>query len=179
MTSSDNSTRATNDESNTNTEEKSDESTILGRISVIHTLILGFKGGLVGTGVMTAFRMPISWSLPPTANFWAQYVAGGDLEEHRIEAMILHFLYGAAAGSIFAGMFTAVDPQTPLEPEAEGLLAGFLYSIPFTWAGEAVMLHRMLGMDLESDESMIFHAGHIIYGITLGAWIGSRIDRSE
>ena len=145
----------------------------------IRTLVLGFNGGLIATCVMTTFRMLISHSLPPTANFWAQYVAGGELEEHRIEAIVLHFLYGAAAGSVFAVMFAAIDPRTRLEPETEGLLTGFLYSIPFTWVGEAVMMHRILGMDLESDESMIFHAGHLIYGITLGAWIGSRIDRSE
>ena len=164
---------------NTDTEERSDETTTVARVFDIRTWILGFTGGLVATGVMTAFRMPISRSLPPTANFWAQYVAGGELQDHRIEAMILHFFYGAAAGSVFAVVFTAVDPRTPLEPETEGLLAGFLYSIPFTWTGEAVMLRRMLGMDLESDESMIFHAGHLVYGITLGAWIGSRINRSE
>lgn len=164
---------------NTNTEERRDESTRLERIFDVRTWIVGFTGGLVATGVMTAFRMPISRSLPPTANFWAQYVAGGELEEHRIEAMILHFFYGAAAGSVFSVIFAAVDPRTPLDSETEGLLAGFLYSVPFTWVGEAVMLHRMLGMDLESDESMIFHAGHLVYGITLGAWIGSRLDRSE
>ena len=167
------------DDLNSSTEDGDDEDTTLDEIFDIRTWILGFRGGLIATGVMTAFRMPISWSLPPTANFWAQYVAGGELQEHRIEAMILHFLYGAAAGSVFAGVFAAIDPRTPLEPETEGLLAGFLYSIPFTWTGEAVMLHRMLEMDLESDESMIFHAGHLIYGITLGAWIGSRLDRSE
>jgi hypothetical protein len=164
---------------NTNTEERSGESTIVERIFDIRTLISGFRGGLVATCVMTTFRMLISHSLPPTANLWSQYVAGGELEEHRIEAMVLHFFYGAAAGSVFAVMFTAIDPRTPLEPETEGLLTGLLYSIPFTLIGEIVMLHRILGMDLDSDESMIFHAGHLIYGITLGAWIGSRIDRSE
>ena len=163
----------------TNTEARSDESTIVERIFDVPTLILGFTGGLVATCVMTTFRMLISHSLPPTAHFWAQYVAGGEIQEHRTEAMVLHFFYGAAAGSVFAVMFAAIDSRTPLEPETEGLLAGFLYSIPFTWVGEAVMMHRILEMDLESDESMIFHAGHLVYGITLGAWIGSRIDRSE
>lgn len=163
----------------TNTEERSDESTIVERIFDVRTLMLGFNGGLVATCVMTTFRMLIAHSLPPTAHFWTQYVAGGEIQEHRIEAMVLHFFYGAAAGSVFAVMFTVIDPRTPLEPETEGLLTGFLYSIPFTWIGEVVMLHRILGMDLDSDESMIFHAGHLVYGVTLGAWIGSRIDRSE
>lgn len=160
-------------------EEGNEKNITLSEMFNSRVLILGFGGGLVATCVMTVFRMPISRSLPPTANFWAQYVAGGELEEHRVEAMVLHFVYGAVAGSVFAAIFTAIDPRTPLAPETEGLLAGFLYSIPFTWAGEIIMLRRMLGMNLESDESMIFHAGHLVYGITLGAWIGSRIDRSE
>lgn len=160
-------------------EEGNEKNITLSELFNPRVLMQGFGGGLVATCVMTVFRMPISRSLPPTANFWAQYVAGGELEEHRAEAMVLHFFYGAVAGSVFASIFTAIDPRTFLEPETEGLVAGFLYSIPFTWAGEMIMLRRMLGMNLESNESMIFHAGHLIYGITLGAWIGSRIDRSE
>ena len=29
-------------------------------------------------------------------------------------------------------------------------------------------------MDLATDESAVFHAGHLIYGLALGAWLGSR-----
>jgi hypothetical protein len=28
-------------------------------------------------------------------------------------------------------------------------------------------------MDLDADEALIFHVGHAIYGIALGAWVGS------
>jgi hypothetical protein len=34
----------------------------------------------------------------------------------------------------------------------------------------------LLGMDLTSDERFVFHLGHAIYGLTLGAWYGSAVD---
>lgn len=139
------------------------------------SLGLGFIAGLIATGAMTVFRMPITYSLPPTAEFWAHFVSGGELAEHRTESLLLHFLYGAIAGSVFASIFSVIDTRSPLGTEAKGLLGGLLYSIPFTIIGEYVMLNWMLDMDLEPDESMIFHAGHLIYGITLGAWLGSRM----
>lgn len=139
------------------------------------SLKLGFKGGIVATCVMTVFRMPISYSLPPTAEFWAQYISGGELANHRAEALLLHLSYGAIAGCVFASIFSVIDTHSPFGTEANGLLAGLLYSIPFTILGEYVLLNRMLDMDLDPDESMIFHASHCVYGITLGAWIGSRM----
>lgn len=39
-----------------------------------------------------------------------------------------------------------------------------------------VVLRHVLGMDLETDESAIFHTGHLSYGFALGAWIGSRVE---
>ncbi|MFC6963158.1 DUF6789 family protein [Halocatena marina] len=152
-----------------------DENDLLFELLNPRSLTVGFKGGIVATSAMTVFRMPISRSLPPTAEFWAQYVGGGELADHRAESLLLHFLYGAIAGSIFGSIFAVVDTRSPYETETKGLLAGLLYSIPFTLLGESIMLNHMLGMDLEPDESMIFHASHLVYGITLGAWIGSRM----
>lgn len=141
-----------------------------------HPAVLGFQGGLFATCVLTLFRMPISRSLPPTANLWAEYVTGGDLSDHRVMAMLLHLLYGALGGSVFAILFDAVDTRSPVGTEMDGLLFGMLTSIPFSLFGTRVMLSRILGMDLDADEAMIFHASHLVYGIAIGAWIGSRMD---
>jgi len=29
-------------------------------------------------------------------------------------------------------------------------------------------------LDVEPDDRFAFHVGHVLYGITLGAWIGTR-----
>jgi hypothetical protein len=142
----------------------------------VRLLVLGFTGGVVATGTMTTFRMPISRALPPTENFWAKYIGSEELEEYHLPAMILHALYGAVAGSIFAVSFPEIDDHSPAGTETTGLVGGILYSVPFTALGEVVLLNRMLEMDLDSNESMIFHAGHLVYGISLGAWVGSRYD---
>lgn len=144
-----------------------------------HPAVLGFQGGLFATCVLTVFRMPISRSLPPTANLWAKYVTGGDLSDHRMVAMLLHLLYGALGGSVFAMSFDAVDTHSPVGTEMDGLLFGVLASIPFSLFGTRVVLSRVLGMDMDADEVMIFHAGHLVYGIAIGAWIGSRLPESE
>ncbi len=141
--------------------------------------ILGFIGGLIATCALTVFRMPVSRSLPPTANFWAEYVAGGDLSEHRVEAMVIHLLYGAIGGSVFALLFRAIDARMPTGTELNGLVIGVLTSIPFSVFGTRVVLNRVLGMDLDANEVMIFHAGHLVYGITIGAWVGSRMSTND
>ena len=45
--------------------------------------------------------------------------------------------------------------------------------------GIHVVLDRLLGLDLELDEVVIFHASHVIYGATLGAWVASEISHDE
>jgi hypothetical protein len=142
-----------------------------------HPLMLGFLGGLIATCTLTVFRLPVSRSLPPTANFWAEYVAGGDLSEYPEEAMLLHLLYGALGGSIFAVLFSKFDELSPVPTELDGVFFGFLTSVPFSLFGTNVVLSRILGMDMDDNEVMIFHAGHIVWGLSIGAWVGSRMNQ--
>lgn len=138
-------------------------------------VVLGLAGGFIATGAMTAFRMPISRSLPPTEHFWAEFI-GSDLPDHHLPAVILHLFYGAIAGSLFAVLFPLLDEWTPGGTETTGLVGGICYSIPFTAVGECIIIDRFMDLDLDANESMIFHASHLVYGITLGAWIGSRYN---
>jgi hypothetical protein len=41
------------------------------------------------------------------------------------------------------------------------------------------MLDGLLDTRLEADELTLFHAGHLVYGIALGAWVGSRTEGVE
>lgn len=143
-----------------------------------HPITLGFQGGLIATCTLTVFRLPVSRSLPPTANFWAEYVVCGELSEYPEEAMVLHLLYGAVGGSVFAVLFGKFDELSPIPTELDGVLTGILSSIPFSLFGTNVVLDRMLGMEMEQNEVMIFHAGHLVRGCSIGAWVGSRMNQN-
>jgi hypothetical protein len=45
--------------------------------------------------------------------------------------------------------------------------------------GTQVVLNELLDTQLEADELTLFHAGHLVYGISLGAWVGSRTEGTE
>jgi hypothetical protein len=142
----------------------------------------GTVGGFVATLVMTAYRLPISRSLPPTARFWATYVGGGDEDDYPVQALALHLFYGTVGGALFgaAGALLGGNGSNSENPDAEarreevGLLAGVAYALALSVFGERVVLRRLLGMDPDRDESLVFHVGHVVYGLSLGTWIGSR-----
>ena len=136
------------------------------------TLWSGLIGGLFATVVMTLFRMPTTRSLPPTAEFLGQYL-GGDPKEYHVMSLILHMLYGTMGGIIF-GLLAATSIDEANEPELTGLLVGSVYGLILSVFGEHVVLHHLLEMNLETDESAVFHASHLMYGLTLGVWTGSR-----
>ncbi len=121
---------------------------------------------------MTAYRLPIARSLPPTAKFWATYVGGGEPSDYPVVALFLHLLYGVGGGCVFAALARASErPPT----EGRGVAAGALFGAILSVFGTRVVLGRLLGMSLEPDESLVFHVSHLIYGLTLGTWVGSRL----
>lgn len=139
----------------------------------IRSLVLGLKGGAIATIVMTAFRMPISHSLPPTANFWAHYIGSRDADNYPIIAFILHIVYGIVGGGFYGVLFSRTNSETRTRIELNDLIRGAGYSLALSQFGSRIILQRMIEMDLEWDEALIFHVGHLIYGLTLGTWIGS------
>lgn len=121
---------------------------------------------------MTAFREPTARSLPPTANFLSRWV-GGSPEDYPFSSLALHLLYGIGAG-IPLGLAWPRLARGVEEPEVAGLVIGTVYGAVLSVFGERVVLRYLVGTSLETDESAIFHAGHLVYGLTLGAWVGSR-----
>lgn len=139
------------------------------------SLIRAVQGGLFATFVMTAFRLPILRSLPPSANFWAKYVGSGHPEEYTGMGVVLHVLYGVSFGALFGLLYPRMNlPRSATE--TEGVVWGAAFGLVLSAFGERVMLKWLLDMELEADAETIFHASHAVYGIALGAWVGSRID---
>lgn len=138
----------------------------------------GAVGGLVGTIVMTAYRLPIARSLPPTAAFWEQYVGSGDAEDYPLIGLALHLGYGIGAGAVFGALLQGTDIRRRPEhlQEITSIVLGTAYGLALSVFGSRVVLGRVLDMDLDPDESLVFHVGHVVYALTLGTWIGSRIQ---
>lgn len=138
----------------------------------LRLILHGLGGGAFATLVMTVFRMPISDSLPPTAHFLARYV-GGDPGDYPWSSFVLHLVYGIGGGGLFGLLIGERASQGRAEIELRDIAIGLVYSLVLSLFGSRIVLDRLIGMDLESDEALIFHVGHAIYGLALGAWIGS------
>lgn len=137
-----------------------------------HPVLTGIEGGFFATVVMTLFRAPTARALPPTAEFLAQYL-GGRPEDYPVAAFLLHLLYGGSVGIAFVPVSAILVDKTD-EPETLGLVTGAIYGLVASVFGEKIVLARILDMHLNTDEAAVFHAGHLIYGLALGAWVGSR-----
>lgn len=151
----------------------------IGPFPVPDSLVEGVVGGLLATIVMTAYRLPIARSLPPTAEFWATFVGSEGPEEYSLIALHLHLFYGAGGGAAFGAVYDRLPKPTNTSPEGAAALWGVVYGLALSIFGERVLLERLLGMRLSADERTVFHAGHAIYGLTLGTWVGSRGEGGE
>lgn len=140
------------------------------------TFVWGVLGGIVATAVMTAYRLPISRSLPPTATFWAKFVGSGEPEDYPLLGLHLHLLYGAGGGAAFAVLEERLPTPDGWSPEGATTLWGLCYGIVLSLFGERVIVETLLGQDLADHERVVFHVGHVVYGLTLGSWVGSRAE---
>lgn len=161
----------------TETERMQDSMDPETKIAAITGGIHGAIGGLVATVVMTAYRLPVARSLPPTAVFWEQYVGNSDAEEYPIIGLFLHLGYGVTGGVVFGALYGAVGNWRAPDyvQESRGILSATVYGLALSLFGSRVVLGRLLGMDLDADESLVFHLSHVIYALTLGTWVGSRV----
>lgn len=146
--------------------------------SIPYVVGRALEGGLFATVVMTAFRLPILRSLPPTANFWAKYVGNGHPEEYHGIGLLLHLGYGAGAGAVFGLLYAMLGVFPGATTETRGVIWGGIYGIVLSIFGEHVLIRWLLDMDFSEDTATVFHAGHLIYGLALGTWVGSRMDLS-
>ena len=134
----------------------------------------GATGGFVGTVLMTVYRAPMFRALPPTAEFWGRYVTGEPAENHPLAGLLLHALYGTVGGAVLGAVLPAVERRSPLGGEQTAVLSGAVYSLLLSLFGVHVVFHRLLDRELAADEALVFHVGHLVYGLTLGTWLGRR-----
>lgn len=148
-------------------------------------LIQGAGAGLIATIPMTLFmrsawkHLPVDeqYALPPrqiTRNvvrprrFWRM-----SAEKQTALTLFLHFLFGAAAGSVY-GM---VEDKIPLQNSVKGSLAGVV-----VWAGSYLGWIPALGILPPATEhpwrrNVMMIVAHLIWGSTLGALAGVTSSR--
>lgn len=144
------------------------------RSDPVRGAVRGVVGGVIATAMMTLYRFPLFRALPPTAEFWATFVRGGEPEQYPVAALVLHFAYGGAAGGVFGLAFSQLSFRTERGRRLWALGLSLAYGLALSVFGSRVLLSRLLGEELEPDERAIFHVGHVIYGLTLGTWMSSR-----
>lgn len=113
---------------------------------------------------MTVYRIPVFRALPPTAEFWARYVGGGDAEQYAVQGLVLHFVYGTVAGGIYGFLVSFLDVNDPVLRERANLVSGLGYGLALSAIGSRLIFVRVLGRKLKSEHALVFHVGHAIYG---------------
>lgn len=161
-----------------NGERAADDAALADRTAT-RAAVRGAKGGLIATVLMTLYRLPVFRSLPPTAEFWARFVGGGEPEDYPAQALALHLLYGAGAGAAFGPLFARLGRRFPTRRGWVGVGSGALYGAALSAFGSRFLLDRLLGLDLDAEEALVFHVGHLVYGLTLGTWLGSQRPLGE
>jgi hypothetical protein len=137
------------------------------------SVIAGLAGGIVATIVMTVFMMVMGdGGPPPTARMVAKF-AGGDPEDYAMPGMALHFLYGIGAGAVFAVAVPALGVDLGSIALAVGV--GLAYGIVLMVGGMVFWVRLIIGIEPDRDMMVMFGVVHVVYGLVLGAVVGSGI----
>ena len=143
------------------------------RARLLKSVARGCLGGFAATVVMTVYRIPAFKALPPTAEFWARYVRGGDVEEHFVPGLLLHLLYGVVGGGVYGVLASFVAVDDTATREWLSVLGGFGYGVALSVFGSRVVFVRVLGRELQPEDALVFHVGHAVYGVTLGTYVAT------
>ncbi len=139
----------------------------------------GLIGGLIASVLMSLYRFPLFRALPPTSEFWATYIGEEEPEEYFRVGLVLHLLYGTAAGGVFGLGFSLLDFRTERDRRFGAIALSLGYGLVLSLFGTRVVFERLLDEELEPDEAAVFHVGHVIYGLTVGTWLSSREESGD
>ncbi|MFC6724873.1 hypothetical protein ACFQE1_10920 [Halobium palmae] len=95
-----------------------------------------------------------------------------------LPAVVLHLLYGTLAGGAFGGLVGTSEHRRRERSLHLWTGLGAVYGLVLSELGLHVLLERVNDQDVPPDERFLFHLGHLVYGLTLGAWCGYR-DRDR
>ncbi|MEF8771895.1 hypothetical protein [Halodesulfurarchaeum sp.] len=109
---------------------------------------------------------------PPTADLLAKF-RGGEAIDFEKPGMVLHLLYGTVAGAVLAiGL-----PLIGFGFESLGVAIGFglVYGLVLMVGGMIFWMNTIIGMSPDKEMVLTFATVHVVYGVILGAVLGSGI----
>jgi hypothetical protein len=109
---------------------------------------------------------------PPTARLVAKF-AGGEPEDYAMPGMVLHMIYGIVAGTVFAVGVPLIGLDLGTIGVAVGL--GLVYGIVLMIGGMMFWMRTVIGMESDRSTMAMFGTVHVIYGVVLGAFLGTGI----
>ena len=137
------------------------------------SLIAGLAGGLVATLVMTVVMNVMGdGGPPPTATFVAKF-AGGEPAEYAMPGMVLHLVYGVGAGAVLALGAPLVGIGLGSLAVAAGV--GLVYGLVLMVVGMGFWMRVVLGMEPDRGTMVMFGTVHAVYGVVLGAFLGTGV----
>ncbi|MDZ7850541.1 MAG: hypothetical protein U5K70_06945 [Halodesulfurarchaeum sp.] len=134
------------------------------------SVIAGLVGGLVATIVMSIGMKLLGGGPPPTAALLAKFM-GGEPAAHAKPGMLLHMIYGTGAGLVFALGVPVLGFDLGSIGTAVGL--GLGYGLVLMVGGMAFWLKGIIGMKPDRDMLVTFGIVHVVYGLVLGAFLGT------
>ncbi|WP_435186501.1 hypothetical protein [Halobellus sp. EA9] len=137
------------------------------------SVFAGLAGGLVATIVMTIVMMVMGdGGPPPTAALVAKF-SDGNAEDYAMPGMALHFVYGIVAGAVFVVGVPLLGLSLGSIAVAVGL--GIVYGIVLMIGGMMFWMRTIIGMEPDRDMMVMFGMVHVVYGVVLGAFLGTGI----
>jgi hypothetical protein len=137
------------------------------------SVVAGLAGGVVATIVMTIAMMVMGDGGPPPTAALVAKVAGGEPEDYAMPGMALHFIYGIAAGAVFAVGVPLIGLSLGSIAVAVGL--GLVYGIVLMIGGMLFWMRMIIGMEPDTGMLMMFGTVHVVYGVVLGAFLGAGV----
>lgn len=135
------------------------------------SIVAGLAGGLIATVLMTVVMMVIGdGGPPPTASLVAKF-ADGTAEDYRMPGMVLHLVYGMVAGVVLAVGVPLVGLSFGSVLVATAI--GLVYGAGLTVVGMGFWMRVVVGMESDRDAMVQFAVVHAVYGVVLGALLGS------
>lgn len=130
------------------------------------TILTGLVGGLLGALATAAMTRATGDEPTPSATVWAMYFGDGDPDGYERQGLVVHVLYGAGAGAVFA-IFAGA-----LSLGLSTVDAALLWAV--VWASVlaviAVGFWRIVFIGETPDGRALAELGaaHLVFGVVLG-----------
>lgn len=127
----------------------------------------GFVAILVAWGFMYAVRKQ---KVPPTADIFVRYGAGGSAQQYLMKGGALFLLYGALLGFLFSIFYSSVGPLIRSLQVAPSIM---IYAV----LGAMLVLSYFFreyssNLEIDREKASSFTAVHFVYAAILGIWFG-------